>query len=726
MATLVLTTVGSIIGGPVGGAIGAIIGQQVDQRLFAPSGREGPRLTDLAVQTSRYGSAIPKLYGAVRVSGTVIWSTDLIETRSSRSTGKGRPRTTSYSYAASFAVALSARAILRIGRIWADGNLLRGAAGDFKTPCTFRLLLGSEDQALDPLIAAAEGLATTPAYRGRAVAIFEDLQLADFGNRIPSLSFEVFADDAPTSIAAVLTELSQGAITGTGEALIDGIAIQGDSVRSVVATLAAAAPIALRDDGAVLGIVDDGPVRAIAADDLGASAGAAGVRIDDRRAAVATIPEALAIAYYDTERDFQAGVQRARRDGGSRREVRIDLAASLTASTAKAIAERRLTGLWRARRTVKLSLPWSAIDLRPGDAVTFPGDATIWHVAETTLERMAVHAVLVPAMARAMPSRAAESGRNTAQADLVQGPTILAVIDLPPLSDSAETAPKIVVAATGATRGWRAAPLLASNDSGASFTAIGITALPATIGTTTTRLADGTSYIADRINTVDVLLANDALVLIDADDAALIAGGNLAMIGRECLQFSRATPLGGNRWRLSGLWRGRRGTDFAMANHAIGETFVLIEADALAPIPDAFAVDGARILAVATADGAGSGAVISQGGAAITPLSPVHPAADDKANGDIEISWVRRSREGWRWADAVDAPIGEAGELYRITRAGSGVAALTVESVVPYWSYSAAQIAIDRAAGVTGATIAIAQVGTWRVSPLTEISLSLN
>lgn len=130
MATLILSTVGTLVGGPIGGALGAIIGQQIDSRVFAPKGRKGPRLNELAVQSSTYGSAIPKLFGANRVAGTVIWATDLKESKRKVSNGKGQPKSTVYSYSASFAVALSARPIARIGRIWADGNLLRGASGD--------------------------------------------------------------------------------------------------------------------------------------------------------------------------------------------------------------------------------------------------------------------------------------------------------------------------------------------------------------------------------------------------------------------------------------------------------------------------------------------------------------------------------------------------------------------------------------------------------------------
>ncbi|HYD39114.1 MAG TPA: hypothetical protein VEA60_15965, partial [Allosphingosinicella sp.] len=142
MATLLLTAAGTAIGGPIGGAIGALVGRQIDGRLFAPKARQGPRLGELAVQTSSYGSPIPKLFGTMRVAGTVIWATDLREERSKSGGGKGQPKTVGYSYSANFAVALSARPILAVRRIWADGKLLRGAAGDFKSATGFRLHLG--------------------------------------------------------------------------------------------------------------------------------------------------------------------------------------------------------------------------------------------------------------------------------------------------------------------------------------------------------------------------------------------------------------------------------------------------------------------------------------------------------------------------------------------------------------------------------------------------------
>ena len=84
MATLVLGAIGTLIGGPIGGSIGALLGRSVDTRLFGGGRREGPRLTELRLSTSSYGTPIPRHFGRMRVAGQIIWATDLVERRDSQ------------------------------------------------------------------------------------------------------------------------------------------------------------------------------------------------------------------------------------------------------------------------------------------------------------------------------------------------------------------------------------------------------------------------------------------------------------------------------------------------------------------------------------------------------------------------------------------------------------------------------------------------------------------
>lgn len=721
MATIVLSAVGALVGGPIGAAVGAAIGQQVDNVIFAPGRRQGPRLGDLTLQTSSYGAPIPKLFGTVRVAGTVIWATDLKETRTTQSNGKGRGSTDLYSYSASFAVALSGRRILDIRRIWADGKLLRGAAGDFKSETGFRYHDGSEDQPLDPLIAASEGIGATPAYRGLAYAVFEDMQLATFGNRIPSLSFEVIADSGGAMAGSVVAILS-GAVTSDGGPALGGMAAAGDSVRGVAEVIARATPFAVAGNMIRFG---DGPLRSIADEDLGATIDRPEPRHAVDRIAATAIPDLVTIVYHDSGRDYLVGSQRARRDSAARREIRLEFPATLEAAAAKSIADVRLARLWAERTRATVKLPWRALIVGPGDRIAVPGLNGIWRVTRTALQGMAVKLELVLCAAAPSQPVAADAGRNRAQTDLPHGPTTLQVIDLPQIADAPETSPTIVVAANGASGGWRRAALSTSIDGGATYAAAGATALPATIGRTMTIMGAGSTALIDGINSVDVELVHAGLALADADTAALLAGANAAMIGSELLQYGRAEPLGGGRWRLSELWRGRRGTEWAAVAHPANSAFVLIDARMFASLPVAASVAGVRVSASGVGDAVPAVALApSEIGAATRPLAPVDVRAVSGAGNAVTISWTRRSRQGWQWSDLIDAPVAEDSERYRVTKRATGRPDLVEDVAVPSWIYSASERSADLAAGATSATIEIAQVGTLGVSKGATIMIS--
>ncbi|MFC0285125.1 baseplate multidomain protein megatron [Kaistia hirudinis] len=191
MATLVLQVAGAALGGvfgplgaTIGAAAGALAGYAVDQYLFGTTA-EGARLSDLNVQRSEEGAAIPRVYGKARISGQVIWATRFEEVVSEEG-GKGGPSIVNYSYYANFAIGLCEGPIARIGRCWADGDEI-----DLAT-VYHRVYRGDEGQGADSLIAAKQGAAGTPAYRGTAIVVFERLPITDYGNRLPQLAFEVF------------------------------------------------------------------------------------------------------------------------------------------------------------------------------------------------------------------------------------------------------------------------------------------------------------------------------------------------------------------------------------------------------------------------------------------------------------------------------------------------------------------------------------------------------
>jgi len=692
MATLVLTALGTAVGGPIGGAIGGVLGNLVDRRVLGTA-REGPRLTELAVQTSSYGTPIPQLFGTIRVAGTVIWATDLKETRDGGGGGKGQPATTAYSYSASFAVLLSARAIRRVGRIWADGRLIRGAAGDLKVKATLRVHTGGEDQPVDPLIASAEGAA--PACRGMAYLVWEDLPLAEFGNRLPSLTVEVVADDVPVTtdvVARAMTPLATG-----GGATVAGFAASG-SVRGVLGVLAGLEDGWWTPAGAGLRL-------AIAGDDMqsieDAGVGVAGLEGMARGRSIAPldqVPRTIEIGHYEAARDYQAGLQRAVRPGPGRSTQRTEMPAVMTAPAAKTLADRMLARAEadRTRRTVTLGLAGLAI--APGRVVTLAGETGRWRVLDATVTGMATRLTLAPVAPAMLAAIRASGGRVAAAVDAPIGVTLLHVTELPALDDALLAAPRLTVLASGEGAGWRRAALLWSADGGASWTAAGATGAAATIGTVEAITPIATTTLFDRTGAIVVRLARADMGLVDADDAALVNGANLAVIGGELVQFGRAAPLGDRRWRLTRLLRGRRGS----VDGAAGDRFALVEPAAVRTIELPLSAIGAEIRVLASgvgdADAVEARALLT--GASVRPPAPVH-----LRHADGVLRWTRRSRAGWRWNDGVETPLVEETEGYRVTVIdGDTVRDIQVDRP---------SLAI---AAVPGATVMVRQRGTWAES----------
>jgi len=704
MATLVLTVAGGAVGGPVGAMIGAAIGQQADAAIFAPRPREGPRLTELAVQTSSYGTPIPRLFGMMRVAGTVIWATELSERRSSGSGGKGRPATVSYSYSASFAVLLSARRVRAVKRIWADGKLLRGQAGDWKTRTGFRLHNGDQDQAVDPLIASALGASRANAYRGYAYVVFENLELADFGNRIPSLTFEVEADAGPVAIGDILADCTDGAIVRSAGRHIAGYAASGDSMGGVVVQLAEMAGGWIAEDGGALRLVDPDepliPIRDRQATREGHVRSSGGRAI----AGVDAIAATIAVRHYDPARDYQAGVQRARMGGSGTRETIIDVPAALDAGMARSLAVQSVerADVERERRT--LTLEWDALAVTPGAHVRIEGEEGSWRIDHWRLEHMVLTLDLI--RTTGMHARAPIAGGAFLPApDRMVGETRLALFELPP-TDGVTSSPLVYAAMGGTGTAWRQAELLVGNDNNGLVSAT-TQAYPATIGRVDTPPGEAVATLADRKNHIEVTLANVDAVLTWADRAALDQGANLALVGNELIQFGRADPLGEGRWRLSELWRGRRGTEFAIAEHFGAEQFVLLEREAMSRIELAGLSIGTALTALASGlqDDAPATASLTVSGWALAPPSPVHvrtAVIDDT----LVVRWTRRSRLGWLWQDRLDAPLAEESERYRATLT-SPEGRQTVDVAAPMATF-------ELPAGP--ATFTVVQIGTSNVS----------
>jgi hypothetical protein len=247
MGTNILGNIGAEAGAllpvPFGRRLGRMAGTAIGRHIAAEAAeaRQGTDVAflDLALQTSAYGKTIPLVYGTVRLAGNVIWALPIREeTRyagSGGGKGGGAPRSSSKTVSrfATLAVALCEGKAARIERVWADDRLVDPAR------LAMRFYDGSETQAPDSVIEAAEGVGNAPAYRGLCYVVLEDIPLAEYGNRVPNFTFEVTClpegngeglPDPEELITAVTL------IPGAGEYVYDTVTQYHKSVRAVDGT----------------------------------------------------------------------------------------------------------------------------------------------------------------------------------------------------------------------------------------------------------------------------------------------------------------------------------------------------------------------------------------------------------------------------------------------------------------------------------------------------------
>ncbi|MDZ4308366.1 phage tail protein [Allopontixanthobacter sp.] len=671
MATLVLGTLGTLAGGPLGGAIGGIIGRQIDGKLIGSGSNEGPRLKDLAVTTSSYGTPIPRHYGRMRAAGTIIWATDLIESRETSGGGKSRPSTTTFSYRMSFAVALSSRPINGVGRIWADGNLLRGAAGDLKAGGAFRLYTGRGDQLPDPVIAAAEG-ARCPAFRNCAYCVFEDLDLADFGNRVPALTFEIIADSGDVSLAHLVEQIEAPHSADVALINLEGFSYEGGALASTLAVIDSLYPFVTNSGGEALSLqsadfVAGQPAmlpQATSAWDENDFGGPGGWN-RSRSASNQEMPEA--VRYYDVGRDFQPGIQRA--DGRARpgRTRTIEFPGAMAADNARALANSAS----RRANSLREKMAWRIAELdpslAPGTSVRAPGIPGTWRVAGWEWREKGVELDLVKLPSPAGTAPVGDTGKPAAPIDILAGPTLLRAFELPWDGRGSSGTPAMFAAASSPGSNWAGAALYLEvggtlqplPGTGRNRSVMGYLVLP---------LGPSKAVLLEKNSLIEVEIAAGDPIFAPATAAALADGANRMLVGNEVVQFAAAEQVQADRWMLRGLLRGRGGTELAaQLEHPVGTPITLIDQN-LVPLDAALVPNSetTSLAAIGRGDDAPVFAPLENAGATRRPLAPVHPRAATAPDGSLQLFWTRRSRGAWGWPDEVETPLIEQGEGYRV------------------------------------------------------------
>lgn len=729
-------------GGPAGAIYGAQIGMTVGGLIDPPDGPqlEGPRLQEKQIIVSTYGNPIPLIYGPEnRASGNVIWSTGLIETSEEEDSGGGKgggggASTTTYSYRVSFALAMGAGSMVGVNRIWANSKLIYDATGltlPAVDPVNGQIVTkamgahsvmeemhfwpGSAVQVCDSWIQSLSP--TTPAYRNIAYIVFKDMQLADFGNRLPNIEVEI-AGSATTNVAAVVQDIARRvgvfdiSVAGLTDTLRGLVIARAAQASGVLTPLAIAYNFDLAEQAGQVRCIKRGTGMkgVIPIEDMGAVEGADNSAEPARFKSVTALemPKEVTLTHLDPALDYQINSQRAFKDiGNAENKLNVELPLTLDIDSARRIADRTLWEAWTARRSVSFSLTDKWVRRSSGDVlgVLVDGQIIPYKIVRISRGDNGVSAFEGQRDDPEVYSSEAFGTNGNVPANVVKFPgvTRLVLMDMPIVSDGGDDTGFYWVV-TGESTGWRGADIRRSIDGGSTYSSMNKVGVRTVIGDVAVALPTGPTEFWDTGNSLTVVLDYAGATLESMSEDLVIAGYNAAWLGPatgqggEIIQFTTATLTAPGTYRLSNLLRGRLGTE-ANTTHGSNEVFVLLKSSTLGRTEfgpaDWYYARLFKPVSLLTNEVDTAAQAFTNNGVGKMPKSPVHVLGVRDGSNNLTVTWVRRTRLQVPGLGLGPVPLGELSEAYSIDIYSGATVVRTITATAPTATYTAAEQSAD-------------------------------
>lgn len=467
--------------------------------------------------------------------------------------------------------------------------------------------------------------------------------------------------------------------------------------------------------------------------DMAAADSQTGAVLPERRVQEVDLAVALAVNYLDKSRDYQQGTQNARRIGlplpamYSANNETVDLPLVLTAEAALRLGERLLYAGWLERVSYKITLPPKFLAIDPADVVTVTLDSGLAAPLRITKAdigadlSLQLEGVAADGPVYVESSIGADAGTIPVQTIPSDGPTRLFLPQVPLLRDVDDTggATSLAYAFAGSygADGWAGAGLYESSDA-AAWNRVAEFGAEVAYGVAQSALGDAADpFRTDEVNTLRLRMIRGGDAIAACTQRQMLDGLNGAILGREVIQFRDVTVNADGSFVLSGLLRGRRGTELECPNHRIGDVFILLDADTAQALSFTLGEIGAtRYFKPVTYGGFFDRTPLTASihrGYDLKPYAVVQQAAAPDGGGGIDLSWVRRTRLGGELLDGIGTvPLAETTESYSIDiyDMPGGAVLRTLASTSDTKNYAAGDVTTDFGSVPSDLTFAVYQI----------------
>jgi hypothetical protein len=371
------------------------------------------------------------------------------------------------------------------------------------------------------------------------------------------------------------------------------------------------------------------------------------------------LPQTLSIVYQDFDGSYEKAAQNATRQAVQAGDVAtFQVPVVFTADEAQSVAYKQQMAAWIGRTKYKWTTNLRWAKLEPCDVVAVKGETI-----RITSRTEGVNGIIefegvaeLPEIYTSVGVGSLPSGYSESSVD-VRGPAVFEVMDLPPLRDGDYNRYVLYMAASGVLPGWMSAAIMRSTD-GNSYSLASLIIQASVMGYATTVLGDWDGgNVPDEESSVTVKLYGSG-TLSSTDYDGMLSGELCFLLGNEIIFGRTATLVSAGVYTITGLLRGRFGTEYQQESHAVNDRFVLLRESSLrvfeTPTSD---VNAERFYKGVTSGNKISSALpkaLTYQGKSQDPWTPVHIGGGTAGiNASWTIKWMRRSRYFNDWIDGV-------------------------------------------------------------------------
>lgn len=359
---------------------------------------------------------------------------------------------------------------------------------------------------------------------------------------------------------------------------------QTTSVRTILSQLSVMFQFDMVDSGGILKFVprSAASIKTITMEDMG---------FDDsdmpptaytaKRYQGVDLPKQVSLTYYSENLDYSKYTQTySLHTFEEGQNVDIQIPVTISDARARQVAELALINSHLERMNYRFNTTYKFVDVEPGDILNSPmGLIRILKVQEKkegVLEFEACDAgAEVALQASNMGIQAPTEISYPVNTSAPLGYSSAFFIDPTNLNDQ-DTGVRIYAAVHGYGRaGWPGAVIYMSEDNGLNFYELASTTSESTIGLVETAVAPHSYHTWDEDTEIVVKLNSGSL--LSMSDLAVLNGQNWAQIGQELIGFKNAELIAEKTYKLTGLLRGRQGTEQYIGTHQANELFCLID-----------------------------------------------------------------------------------------------------------------------------------------------------